>query len=332
MVSCACSADEKHHSNKFRESTPFSNFRKIKFLKICTPLVYSALLYTHFIRFAQTTPQDHLLQRSSCRCIAGGEPSVVLTDVATPTAFTTNMCCVNQAVNCFLFLFIISRCVCLFQLSCLLIGCVCTVVCCLWLSCNNFHVFCLQCIRTVAEVIRGNPSNQQVFDQLQTPSTPPRPAPLAILMSMVSDKQPFQLRLAALYCFQVCHRWTSDDSTYVHDSVMLYWFVNFGCQWLGRSARVQQILDRTTFSFELLCPFCKTAVQWWNISIKTGNGAEHVICILSHTYYVCVRLAICPYWLQTWLPNSIPIDVSNLEQITAGRSPMDRNPLWSEDR
>ena len=61
----------------------------------------------------------------------------------------------------------------------------------------------LQCIRTVAEVIRGNPSNQEVFDQLQTPSTPPRPAPLAILMSMVSDKQPFQLRLAALYCFQV---------------------------------------------------------------------------------------------------------------------------------
>lgn len=111
MVSCACSADEKHHSNKFRESTPFSNFRKIKFLKICTPLVCSALLYTHFIRFAQTTPQDHLLQRSSCRCIAGGEPSVVLTDVATPTAFTTNMCCVSQAVTCFLFLFIISRCV-----------------------------------------------------------------------------------------------------------------------------------------------------------------------------------------------------------------------------
>ena len=40
---------------------------------------------------------------------------MVLTDVATPTAFTTNMCCVNQAVNCFLFLFIIylSLCLCI---------------------------------------------------------------------------------------------------------------------------------------------------------------------------------------------------------------------------
>jgi hypothetical protein len=59
-----------------------------------------------------------------------------------------------------------------------------------------------ECINTVAEVIRGNPANQEMFDQLKTPSNPPRSAPLAILMSMISEKQPLALRAAAVYCFQ----------------------------------------------------------------------------------------------------------------------------------
>lgn len=57
-------------------------------------------------------------------------------------------------------------------------------------------------INTVAEVIRGCLDNQQYFESVTTPSDPPRPAILAILMSMVTEKQPLTLRLAALYCFQ----------------------------------------------------------------------------------------------------------------------------------
>lgn len=57
-------------------------------------------------------------------------------------------------------------------------------------------------ITTVAEVIRGCESNQIYFETVTTPSTPPRPAILALLMSMVTDKQLILLRLAALYCFQ----------------------------------------------------------------------------------------------------------------------------------
>ncbi|XP_065910290.1 general vesicular transport factor p115-like [Dysidea avara] len=60
----------------------------------------------------------------------------------------------------------------------------------------------IETINTVAEVIRGYRTNQQFFDTVQIPSTPPRSAILALLMSMVSDKQPVPLRFAALYCFQ----------------------------------------------------------------------------------------------------------------------------------
>lgn len=60
----------------------------------------------------------------------------------------------------------------------------------------------IETINTVAEVIRGYEPNQTYFGTTKTPSTPPREAVLAILMSMVTEKQPMTLRLAALYCFQ----------------------------------------------------------------------------------------------------------------------------------
>ena len=60
----------------------------------------------------------------------------------------------------------------------------------------------VESINTVAEVVRGNFVNQQFFDTVETPSTPPRSGILTILMCMVNEKQPLPLRLAALYCFQ----------------------------------------------------------------------------------------------------------------------------------
>jgi hypothetical protein len=60
----------------------------------------------------------------------------------------------------------------------------------------------IESINTVAEVIRGNFVNQQYFDSVETPSQPPRSGILTILMCMVNEKQPLQLRLSALYCFQ----------------------------------------------------------------------------------------------------------------------------------
>ena len=60
----------------------------------------------------------------------------------------------------------------------------------------------IETINTVGDVIRGNFTNQQFFDTVQTSSHPPRSGVLTILMCMVNEKQPLSLRLAALYCFQ----------------------------------------------------------------------------------------------------------------------------------
>ena len=57
-------------------------------------------------------------------------------------------------------------------------------------------------ISAVAEVIRGNTRNQEFLASVTAPSTPPRPAIVVLLMSMVNEKQPFLLRCAVLYCFQ----------------------------------------------------------------------------------------------------------------------------------
>lgn len=57
-------------------------------------------------------------------------------------------------------------------------------------------------ITTVAEVIRGCEANQKFFETVTPHTDPPRSAILALLMSMVTEKQPLPLRLAALYCFQ----------------------------------------------------------------------------------------------------------------------------------
>lgn len=57
-------------------------------------------------------------------------------------------------------------------------------------------------INTVSEVIRGCQVNQDYFASVNAPSNPPRPAIVVLLMSMVSERQPFVLRCAVLYCFQ----------------------------------------------------------------------------------------------------------------------------------
>lgn len=57
-------------------------------------------------------------------------------------------------------------------------------------------------INTVSEVIRGCQVNQDYFASVNAPSSPPRPAIVVLLMSMVNERQPFVLRCAVLYCFQ----------------------------------------------------------------------------------------------------------------------------------
>ncbi|XP_071829956.1 general vesicular transport factor p115-like isoform X2 [Apostichopus japonicus] len=64
-------------------------------------------------------------------------------------------------------------------------------------------------LNTVSEVIRGFKLNQEFFAAVNAPSEPPRPALVVLLMSMVNEKQPFDLRCAVLYCFQ-CFLYKND--------------------------------------------------------------------------------------------------------------------------
>lgn len=57
-------------------------------------------------------------------------------------------------------------------------------------------------INTCADIIRGDINNQSYFNDVLAPSTPPRPALVILLMSMVNEKQPLALRCAVLYCFE----------------------------------------------------------------------------------------------------------------------------------
>lgn len=57
-------------------------------------------------------------------------------------------------------------------------------------------------INTLSECIRGNAKNQDEFSKVLAPSNPPRSALILLLMSMVNEKQPFELRCAILYCLQ----------------------------------------------------------------------------------------------------------------------------------
>ncbi|XP_012271153.1 general vesicular transport factor p115 [Orussus abietinus] len=60
----------------------------------------------------------------------------------------------------------------------------------------------METINAVAEVIRGNASNQEFLADVMAPSNPPRTAIVVLLMSMVNERQPFLLRCSVLYCFQ----------------------------------------------------------------------------------------------------------------------------------
>lgn len=57
-------------------------------------------------------------------------------------------------------------------------------------------------INAVAEVIRGDNESQEFFNSIMAPMSPPQPAIVVLLMSMVNEKQNLDLRCAVLYCFQ----------------------------------------------------------------------------------------------------------------------------------
>lgn len=75
-------------------------------------------------------------------------------------------------------------------------------LCKILMSCGVPANILTETINTVAEVIRGDNESQEFFNSIMAPSSPPQPAIVVLLMSMVNEKQNLDLRCAVLYCFQ----------------------------------------------------------------------------------------------------------------------------------
>lgn len=73
----------------------------------------------------------------------------------------------------------------------------------------HYYFLIIKTINCVAEVIRGNQVNQAYFNRVNAPIEPPKPIIIILLMTMINEKQPFELRCAALYCFQ-CFLYKND--------------------------------------------------------------------------------------------------------------------------
>ncbi|KAE9541043.1 hypothetical protein AGLY_004288 [Aphis glycines] len=66
-----------------------------------------------------------------------------------------------------------------------------------------------EAIYTVAELIRGHNDNQLFLESVKSFESPPKDILLLLLCTMLSDKQPFDMRCAVLYVFQ-CYLYRND--------------------------------------------------------------------------------------------------------------------------
>ncbi|CAG2105552.1 unnamed protein product [Medioppia subpectinata] len=170
-------------------------------------------------------------------------------------------------------------------------------------------------INAVSEVIRGNHHNQEYFSTVNAPTVPPKPAIVVLLMSMVNEKQPFELRCAVLYCFQ-CFLYKNELVVAVTAGQLLCgglfsadglsnWFVSVA---LGHALvdnttqkeqllRVQLATDAGTAPVSLL-KHCSTILQ-------IGGNFQKRISLLM---LLCTWLSHCPLAVQHFLniPTNIP--------------------------
>jgi len=110
----------------------------------------------------------------------------------------------------------------------------------------------------VAEVIRGNSENQTQLGDVMAPSTPPRPALVVLLMSMVNEKQPLALRCAVLYCYQCFLHRNQDGQAQLAQTLLpssseqgSYAFLEIVC--ISLILYFSKIIGADFFSGEILC-------------------------------------------------------------------------------
>ncbi|XP_047144937.1 general vesicular transport factor p115 isoform X1 [Hydra vulgaris] len=195
-------------------------------------------------------------------------------------------------------------------------------------------------VNTVAEIIRGNQTNQAFFSVVDAPYTPPKPAIVVLLMSMISDKQPFSLRCAVLYCFQ-CYLYKNPTgqsrviSTLLPSGVAEANHITAGqllcgglfsndsfSNWCAAMALSHALFRNKDLKEQLLRVQLATGVgyqpvsllqQCSNILLNGGSSSQTRIAILS---LLCSWLTNCPIAVAHFLSNSaiIPFLFSCIEQ------------------
>lgn len=115
-------------------------------------------------------------------------------------------------------------------------------------------------ISAVAEVIRGNTTNQEFLANVLAPSSPPRPVIVVLLMSMVNEKQPFLLRCAVLYCFQ-CFLYKNE----VGQSQLVHTLLPQGNETpsLTTGTNLYEILPANFYPITICYFFAELTVRWF---------------------------------------------------------------------
>ncbi|XP_076327390.1 general vesicular transport factor p115 isoform X1 [Tachypleus tridentatus] len=170
-------------------------------------------------------------------------------------------------------------------------------------------------INTVAEVIRGHHANQEYFATVSAPSSPPRPAIVVLLMSMVNEKQQFVLRCAVLYCFQ-CFLYknelgqaqivqtllptSADMTTITAGQLLCGGLFSLDClsNWFAAVALSHSLVDNPTQKEQLLRVQLATSVGNPPISLM-----KQCTTILQQGGKVQTRLGLLML-LSTWLAHS----------------------------
>lgn len=181
-----------------------------------------------------------------------------------------------------------------------------------------------EAINAIAESIRGCSTNQEFFSLVQAPATPPRPALILLLMSMVNEKQPFALRCAVLYCFQCYVHKNSNRQDEImrtllpanqpaNNEITAGQLLCGGLfsndrlsNWFSSVALAHGLVDQESIKLELL-----------RVQLSTAKGTEPVsmmsqCChILQQSSQIQTRLGILML-LSTWIHNCIPAATSLL--------------------
>ena len=183
-------------------------------------------------------------------------------------------------------------------------------------------------INCISEVIRGCLQNQEFFARVEAPSSPPRPALILLLMSMVNEKQPFALRCAVLYCFQ-CYLHKNPVGQREIMSTLLPDNQNeeLKASALGNEVTAGQLLCGGLFSIDKLSNWFSSValahgladqeslkLELLRVQLSTGNEPVTLMCqccmILQNTSNHQTRIGILML-LAFWV-NKCPHAVTNL--------------------